>query len=70
MVAPILKAMYFGKEVKVDKLEELKSKIMVLDQQLTGKSFLVGETLTIADVVMATSLSECFQTIFNEKFRK
>ena len=32
LVAPILKAKYFGKEVKVDKLEELKSKMMVLDQ--------------------------------------
>jgi glutathione S-transferase/translation elongation factor EF-1beta len=48
----------------------LKGKAKLLNDQLKGKSFLVGDNLTVADVVAACSLIVAFQTVFDAKYRK
>jgi len=48
----------------------LKQQVERVEKQLKGKSFLVGNTLTIADVAVACSLIVPFQTVFDSKYRK
>lgn len=44
--------------------------MMVLNNYLKGKYYLVGNNVTIADIAMATHLSIPFQTIFDGGYRK
>jgi elongation factor 1-gamma len=53
-----------------DAVKAIKEAVKVLNTQLTGKDYLVGNTLTIADVVVAVSLVLPFQTILDGGFRK
>jgi elongation factor 1-gamma len=51
-------------------LKVLKSKLKVLDTHLNGKNFMVGESLTVADVFATVMLSIGFQTVLDAGFRK
>jgi len=51
-------------------VEKLKASCKVLDAHLKDKSFLVGDRLTLADVMCACLLSPCFQTVLDDDFRK
>ena len=51
-------------------VKKLKSLCKVLDTHLKGKQFLVGDSLTLADVVLGTSLIIPFQTVLDAGFRK
>lgn len=51
-------------------MKELKSNIKVLDTHLSGNYYLVGDNVTIADIVLATYLVIPFQTVFDGGYRK
>jgi len=53
-----------------DKLGALKSNLKVLNNHLNGKHFLVGESLTIADVGIACALSYFMGTVLGAGERK
>jgi len=50
--------------------EDLKHSVSILEKHLTGKTFLVGNHLTIADVVVASSLFVVYRYLWEENVRK
>jgi len=54
----------FGKQLKC-----LQAQARIFDASLKGKTFLVGENLTVADVVCAGGWIIAFQTVFDPAFR-
>jgi glutathione S-transferase len=50
-------------------VEALKKTFGVLDKVLESRTFLVGNGVTLADIVMACNLSPGFKSLFDEKFR-
>ena len=50
-------------------VEALKKTFGVLDKVLESRTFLVGNAVTLADIVMACNLSPGFKSLFDEKFR-
>jgi len=58
------------KDQYTNALKTFKSKVSLLNDQLKGKHFLVGNNLTLADVMVACSLVVAYQTVFDYKFRK
>merc|ERR1712025_1075271 len=71
---PVMKAIFGWAEVQEqeykDSLGELKKNIRTLLNALKGKTWLVGDEMTIADVVVASALILPFQTVLDEGFRK
>jgi elongation factor 1-gamma len=61
----VVKAEVFQAGVK-----NIKSVVKVLNDHLAEKHFLVGDNLTIADVVAACSLIMAYQTVLDAGFRK
>ena len=58
---------YFGhREKNSDDKKTLWASFKVLDDYLDGKHFLVGNSLTIADIVVAATLSVVYQTEFDQ----
>lgn len=51
-------------------VKEIKALAKILDTALNGKSFLVGDKMTIADLYVGSSLILAFQTVFDAGFRK
>jgi elongation factor 1-beta len=51
-------------------VSKLKTHAKTLNSYLADKHFLVGENLTVADVIAACSLIIAFQTVFDGGFRK
>jgi len=71
---PVVKAALGHTIVKADAfsagVKELKAVVKTLNDHLKNKDWLVGQTLTIADVVVACSLVVGFQTVLDAGFRK
>jgi len=53
-----------------DIVKEMKSKMKVLNDHLNGKYYLVGDNVTIADIMLAVYLIVPFQTVFDGGYRK
>jgi hypothetical protein len=53
-----------------DYVKALKSLVKIFDNHLNGKHFLVGETLTLADVVASTAFVVPCQTVLDAGVRK
>lgn len=51
-------------------MKKLKSHMKILDSYLDGKYYLVGDNITIADIMVAMYLSLPFQTLFDAGYRK
>ena len=51
-------------------ISTLKAHANTLNKYLQGKSYLVGENPTVADIVVASPLIIAFQTVFDAGFRK
>ncbi|KAJ3055929.1 Elongation factor 1-gamma 1 [Rhizophlyctis rosea] len=49
--------------------EDIKRVLEVLNQHLLKKTFFVGETITLADIVLATSLVQFYRNVFDPSFR-
>ena len=48
-----------------DLMKKLKSHMKILNDYLDGKYYLVGDNVTIADIMVAMYLSLPFQTLFD-----
>jgi len=62
--APLDKAKY------TQDLEALKKVLRIIDDRLKQSKYLVGDTLTIADIQLVTDLGCLYRFVFDEKFRK
>jgi len=51
-------------------LAHLKTLCKVLDTALKGKNYLVGDSATVADILLATAMIPLFQTVLDAGFRK
>lgn len=51
-------------------LQSLKKDIAAIDKALQGKSFLVGDSLTVADVLVFCALISAYQLVLDAEFRK
>lgn len=51
-------------------VKDCKALAKILDTHLNGKSWLVGDRMTIADIYVGSSLILAFQTVFDFGFRK
>merc|ERR1719468_173426 len=49
---------------------DVKAALGVLEKQLASSEFLIGDFLTLADVVMVCALREGFARVFDPAFRK
>jgi len=71
---PIVRSIFGHFKIDVDvynnALKELKASLMLLNTHLQGKEFLVGNYLTVADVVATIALVLPFQTALDAGFRK
>ena len=59
-----------GAPVFNETVKNLKTNMMTLNKYLDGKYYLVGDSVTIADVMVASYLIIPFQTIFDGGYRK
>ena len=50
-------------------VESLKKTLAVLDKLLESRTFLVGHSVTLADIVMVCNLSSGMKTLFDPAFR-
>jgi len=53
-----------------ENMAKLKKDVRVLNTALEGKKWLLGDELSIADIILSTSLLYAFQTVFDAGFRK
>ena len=60
----------YEKESFENDLEALKKCLRILDDRLKQNKFLVGDSLSIADIAVVSGLSFLFRFVFDEKFRK
>jgi len=68
----VIEGVCFGTQ-KSDKfdhyLQQLKTQVVAIDNALKGKKFLVGDSLTIADVLVFCSLISAYQLVLDAEFR-
>lgn len=57
-------------EVYDHAIKDMKQTIMMLNTHLNGKSYFVGERITVADIAIAVQVIALFQTAFDSGFRK
>jgi elongation factor 1-gamma len=50
--------------------EDIKKSLNILNQHLQTKTFLVGERISLADIVVSMALYRLYQLVFEPKFRK
>ena len=50
-------------------LNELKQTLMPINEHLALRNFLVGYQMSIADVLLVTVLSKCFELVLDKKCR-
>lgn len=71
---PAMYAVFGHRMVPQDKFSEyvksMKTEMMVLNNYLKGKYYLVGDNVTIADVIVASHLIVSFQTVYDGGYRK
>ncbi len=60
----------YEKEVYENSLEGFKKGLRILDDRLKQNKYLVGDSLSIADIMAVTGLAFFFRYVFDEKFRK
>lgn len=53
-----------------NEINELKKNIRVMNTALEGKKFLLGDELSVADIVIANCLMYGFQTVLDQGFMK
>lgn len=53
-----------------DDVNALKKAVSALNTALKGKTWLVGDSVTLADIICGTLLTTSFQLVFDAGFRK
>jgi elongation factor 1-gamma len=69
-VYPILGIMQFNKNSNERAKQDIAAAMNSLQATLVNKTFLVGERITLADIVVFTSLAQLFQYVADPAFRK
>lgn len=69
-VFPILGIMQFNKVSNERAKQDIGAVLATLQAALVNNTFLVGERITLADIVVFTSLSQLFQHVADPAFRK
>jgi len=59
-----------SKEIFESNFEGLKKLLRIIDDRVKQNKFLVGDSVSIADIAVVTSLTFLFRYFFDEKFRK
>ena len=70
IVYPIFGWAKFSKEEAEEKNNKLKEHLRILDQQIKEKKFVLGDNLTLADVVLFNKLKFFFQLVFPKGLRE
>jgi len=70
LILPIFGIQHHDHERAHKAKEDLKKVVEILENHLKGKTFLVGNHLTIADIAVATSLFLPFRYLWEESARK
>jgi len=60
----------YNKESYEQSLETVKKALRILDDRVKQNKFLVGDSLTIADIHVVSGLALLYRYVFDEKFRK
>lgn len=58
------------KEIHTKAKSDMQNLLKVLNEHLRGKKYLVGGTVSIADISLASTLNFAFQWLFDEKYRQ
>jgi len=69
-IFPILNIVPFHKEATEKAKGDIKKAMTILNNHLNTKTFLVGERISLADIVIATSLYRLYSMVFDPGFRK
>jgi len=67
---PILNIVPFHKEATEKAKGDIKKALTILNTHLNTKTFLVGERISLADIVVANSLFRLYSMVFDPGFRK
>jgi len=70
VLTPIVGFTPYNKETFEQSLDALKKALRILDDRLKQSKYLVGDSITIADIQVVADLHLFFRFIFDEKFRK
>ena len=68
--APIVGFAPYNKEKYEQGLDALKKALRILDDRVKQSKYLVGDSITIADIHVVADLAIFFRFAFDEKFRK
>jgi len=69
-IFPILNIVPFHKEATEKAKGDIKKALTILNNHLNTKTFLVGERVSLADIVVALSLYRLYAMVFDPGFRK
>lgn len=69
-VFPILGIMQFNKNTNERAKQDIGRSLQALQARLVNSTFLVGERITLADIVVFTSLVQLFQSVADPAYRK
>jgi elongation factor 1-beta len=70
VIMPVLGHAVVPQKVFNGALTKLKSLCKLMDTHLKGKNYMVGDSVTVADVVLTTAFIPAFQTCLDAGFRK
>lgn len=70
LVFPLLGIMPLNKQVADSSKEELTSTLHFLDEYLLTRTYLVGERVTLADIVLALTMLDLYTHVLDTTFRK
>jgi elongation factor 1-gamma len=69
-IYPVLGWMQFDHDATEKAKQDVQKALNVLNQHLLSHTYLVGESITIADIALALTLLRGYTTLFDTKFRK
>lgn len=72
---PVIRATFgwaplIDKDTYNESIKNLKANVTLINTALNGKDFLVGNRLTVADLILSLTLSHGFTTVLDGGFRK
>ncbi|XP_044728654.1 elongation factor 1-gamma [Chrysoperla carnea] len=69
-IFPILGILQFNKQSNERAKEDIKKVLDILNKHLLSRTYLVGERITLADIVVACTLLNLYQHVLDANFRK
>eukprot|EP00735_Rhodelphis_limneticus_P009194 TRINITY_DN2601_c1_g1::TRINITY_DN2601_c1_g1_i1::g.19461::m.19461 TRINITY_DN2601_c1_g1::TRINITY_DN2601_c1_g1_i1::g.19461 ORF type:complete len:458 (+),score=223.10,sp/P26641/EF1G_HUMAN/43.08/4e-111,EF1G/PF00647.14/3.3e-40,GST_N/PF02798.15/1.1e-16,GST_N/PF02798.15/8.6e+03,GST_C/PF00043.20/2.8e-12,GST_C/PF00043.20/9.1e+03,GST_N_3/PF13417.1/2.5e-10,GST_N_2/PF13409.1/3.2e-10,GST_C_3/PF14497.1/3.8e-09,GST_C_3/PF14497.1/4.5e+03,GST_C_2/PF13410.1/1.7e-05,DUF1510/PF07423.6/0.011,Ycf1/PF05758.7/0.029,NARP len=69
-VYPLLGYVPYSAEAINKAKEEVRTQLAVLDKYLATRTYMVGQRITLADIILASSLTIGYKLVFDEAYRK